>query len=148
MSNSTVSANYGGGIYNADGAVIVHSSIVSGNDGANCSAHLVTDGGFNLENVRHTCGFQDPSTPGNSSDGDPSLQGLDNYGGPTETMALGAGSAAFNLGNCDATTYAYSGGRCISYAYEDLSAGLDRGPADFALEPGRGYAVIIGSAAR
>jgi len=43
---------------------------------------------------------------------------------------------------------AYSGGRCISYAYEDLSAGLDRGPADFALEQGRGYAVFIGSPAR
>lgn len=56
----------------------------------NCSANpstLITDGGYNLS-------FGDATCPG--INGDPVLGLLQNNGGPSQTMALGAGSAAIN----------------------------------------------------
>ena len=60
--------------------------------GGNCSG-TITDGGGNLS-------YPDTTCPGINSD--PLLGPLQNNGGPTETMALGPGSAALNAGN-DAT---------------------------------------------
>jgi hypothetical protein len=63
-----------------------------------CSG-AVKDGGFNLQ----FAGSAHPGTPPPSSGcpgarGNPALQPLANNGGPTQTMALGAGSAAIDAG--------------------------------------------------
>ena len=113
VSNSTFSGNsagYGGGIVNDGGTVTVSNSTFSGNSaevgggietssgtatlentlvanspaGGNCSG-TITDGGGNLS-------YGDATCPG--VNGDPKLGPLQANGGPTQTMALGAGSAA------------------------------------------------------
>ena len=56
--------------------------------GGNCYG-TITDGGGNLS-------YPDTTCPG--INGDPMLGPLQNNGGPTETMALGPGSAAIDAG--------------------------------------------------
>ena len=119
MSNSTFSDNSasgaGGGIANANyGTLTVSNSTFSGNSaipgrrhpqlaarltlkntivanspaGGNCCG-TITDGGGNLS-------YPDTTCPGINAD--PILGPLQNNGGPTETMALGPGSAAIDAG--------------------------------------------------
>ena len=57
--------------------------------GGNCSG-TITDGGGNLS-------YPDTTCPGINAD--PMLGPLQNNGGPTETMALGPGSAAIDAAN-------------------------------------------------
>ena len=99
VSNSTFSDNHGslsfggGGIYNATGTVILKNTIVANSsEGGNCDG-TITDGGGNLS-------YPDTTCPGINSD--PMLGILQNYGGPTYTMALLPGSAAIDVG-IDAT---------------------------------------------
>ena len=94
VSNSTFSGNSGavsgGGINNFDGLVTLKNTIVANSpDGGNC-AGIITDGGGNLS-------FPDAHCPGINND--PVLEILQNNGGPTETMALGPGSAAIDAAN-------------------------------------------------
>ncbi len=120
VSNSTFSGNsatdYGGGIDNYRiSTVTVSNSTFSGNSatdgggistttarrrlrtrssptaqtGGNCYG-TITDGGGNLS-------YPDTTCPGINSD--PMLGPLQNNGGPTETMALGPGSAALDAAN-------------------------------------------------
>ena len=93
VSNSTFSGNSatdGGGIYNNYGAVTLKNTIVANNPaGGNCYG-TITDGGGNLS-------YPDTTCPGIHSD--PLLGPLQNNGGPTETMALGPGSAALDAAN-------------------------------------------------
>ena len=96
VSNSTFSDNraifLGGGIYNIHyGMVTLKNTIVANSPtGGNCSIDVpVIDGGGNLS-------YPDNSCPGIY--GNPSLGPLLNNGGPTETMALGPGSAALDAG--------------------------------------------------
>jgi len=100
--NSTFSGNSavfeGGGIYNYSGATMnVKNSIVANAPaGGNCIG-TITDGGGNLQfggTVADSCGAAIPT-------GDPKLSALADNGGSTQTMALGAGSAAV-----DAAVYA------------------------------------------
>jgi len=122
VTNSTFSGNSaygasplsGGGIYNSAGTVTVTNSTFSGNSasqgsgirgpatlkntivanstaGGNCSG-TITDGGGNLQfggAVANSCGASIPTA-------DPKLSTLADNGGATQTMALGAGSAALN----------------------------------------------------
>ncbi|MFT6288926.1 MAG: CSLREA domain-containing protein [Alcanivorax sp.] len=83
------------------GTVTLRNTIVANSvgGGGNCSGTL-TDGGNNLQfggTVANSCGATIPT-------GDPVLGALANNGGPTQTMALGAGSAALdnipNAGGC------------------------------------------------
>ena len=88
VSNSTFSGNsaeVGGGIDN-DGftATLKNTLVANSPAGGNC-AGTITDGGGNLS-------YGDATCPG--INGDPKLGPLQANGGPTQTMALGAGSAA------------------------------------------------------
>ncbi|MBK9092075.1 MAG: hypothetical protein IPM84_04725 [Anaerolineae bacterium] len=101
LTNSTLSGNSadgGGGIFNnVDSSLTLRNTVVANSpSGSNCYAYVsrpIVDGGGNLS-------FGDNTCPGIS--GDPKLGPLQNNGGPTETMALGAGSAARDAAN-DAT---------------------------------------------
>jgi predicted outer membrane repeat protein len=100
VSNSTFSQNNattGGGIYNSSGTVTLRNTIVANNaPGGNCSGAIINGEG-NLSYPDSTC-------PGINAD--PKLLTLANNGGPTQTMALGAGSAAIDAAvdaNCPNT---------------------------------------------
>ena len=88
MSNSTFSGNSataGGGIDNNGGTATLKNTLVASSPtGGNCGG-TITDGGGNLS-------YGDATCPG--INGDPKLGPLQDNGGPTQTMALGAGSAA------------------------------------------------------
>src|SRR5207247_382794 len=97
VANSSFSANgasgSGGAIYQAGfGATTLKNTIVANStSGGNCAGGI-GDGGHNLR------------WPGTDSScvgtfGDPQLGPLANNGGPTWTMALGAGSAAIDAGD-------------------------------------------------
>jgi CSLREA domain-containing protein len=78
----------GGGIAVLQQDLTLANSIVASNAPNNCTlfgASHYTDGGHNVR-------FGDTSCPGTT--GDPQLGALANNGGPTQTMALGSGSAA------------------------------------------------------
>jgi len=95
----------GGGLHTEGVGVTVTNTILAANpafNDGNCG-NSVSDGGYNLEfNPATTCGFT------NSQTGNPMLSALANNGGPTQTIALRAGSAAINHGN--ATTCAGTAG--------------------------------------
>lgn len=81
----------------------VGASIISGNNGSNCSA-AVNDSGYNLESGTD-CGF---SGTGSLQSTKPLLGPLQNNGGPTQTMALQSSSPAIDAvptssGLCPAT---------------------------------------------
>jgi CSLREA domain-containing protein len=99
VTNSTVSGNTGfgaGGICNFGSAtVILKNTIVANNTGGNCAGAIV-NAGYNLDSGS-TCGFG--SNNFSMSNTNPKLSSLANNGGPTQTMALLAGSPAIDTGN-------------------------------------------------
>ena len=118
MSNSTFSGNSadaGGGIYNYSSAATVSNSTFSGNSGYGEGGGIATYGALTLKNTivannrpGGNCfgtiidgvgnlSYPDTTCPG--INGDPRLGPLRNNGGPTETMALGRGSAAIDAAN-------------------------------------------------
>jgi hypothetical protein len=92
VTNTTMS---GGSVGGADVTTLANTIVAGGR----CSPGGLVDGGGNLS-------FDSPGCPGIS--GDPMLLPLAWNGGPTQTMALGAGSAAFDAAN-DATCAATIG---------------------------------------
>ena len=107
--NCTVAANsaaLGGGIATEQqGAVTLRNTLIATNAGGNCLGTL-TDGGGNLDDGT-SCGLVDSSSSSNAGAGlDPG--GLRDNGGPTQTIALVAGSGAIDRGIeavcADATT--------------------------------------------
>jgi hypothetical protein len=106
VANSTIAnndANQGAGINNGN-ALTLHNSIVAYNrseyepGGTDCSGDI-TSRGYNLDSD----GSCDLTAAGDQPDTDPLLAPLDDYGGPTETHALQAGSPALDQGSCQAT---------------------------------------------
>ncbi len=102
VTNVTFSGNSatssGGSIYNYSLATmnLKNSIVANAPAGGNCSG-TITNGGGNLQfggTVTNSCGAAIPTA-------DPKLVALANNGGPTQTMALGSGSAAI-----DAAVYA------------------------------------------
>ena len=85
----------GDGIYNEGGTATLRSTIVANNAGGNCGGSL-TDGGYNIDDDG-TCGFT--TATGSLPDTDPLLdpEGLQDNGGPTETIALQSDSPAVDL---------------------------------------------------
>ncbi len=82
--------------HHACGGVLLQNTIVASNGGGGCAGDVL-DGLGNL-------GFGDTTCPGINAD--PKLGALANNGGPTQTMALGAGSAAIDaapVAGCPAT---------------------------------------------
>lgn len=88
---------FGGGIYtNGTPATSMTDTLLAGNGLGNC-AGSTTDGGHNLS-------FGDASCHATFAGGDPKLGALQDNGGPTPTMAPGAGSAAIDAGaGCPST---------------------------------------------
>ena len=85
----------GGGIFNTNGTVTLLSSIIANSlSGSNCFG-VVTDGGGNISSDG-SCNF---SGPGSLNNTDPVLGPLGDYGGPTPTMPLLAGSPAIDRAN-------------------------------------------------
>ncbi len=98
VTNSTVadnSASFGAGLDNdaSPGALTLGASIVAGNGaGHDCFDYAPTSLGYNLDDDG-TCSLSGTGDLSNTSAGlDPA--GLQNNGGPTETVALQSGSAA------------------------------------------------------
>ncbi|HEY1485242.1 MAG TPA: choice-of-anchor Q domain-containing protein [Micromonosporaceae bacterium] len=88
---------FGGGVFtNGSPATNMTDLLLAGNGLGNC-AGSTTDGGHNLS-------FGDASCPSTFTGGDPKLGALQDNGGPTPTMALGAGSAAIDGGAGCGTT--------------------------------------------
>jgi hypothetical protein len=98
LNNSTLSGNSGspsgGGIYNDGTATLQNTIVANSTSGGNCSG-AITSNGYNLSSDS-TCNL---SGAGDLNGIDPQLGPLQNNGGPTETMALLAGSPATDAGN-------------------------------------------------
>jgi hypothetical protein len=92
--NCTVSSNTGSGLYNA-GTATLTNTIVAGNGGDIANVGNVS-GNYNL--IGDGSGISGGT--GNLT-GDPKLAPLDDYGGPTQTMALLPGSPAIGAGTAD-----------------------------------------------
>ena len=97
ITQSTLSGNsspFGADIYNYTGFTLsISTSIIgSGQQGSNCGgAAAITDAGYNLD-TGTSCGFSAASHSLTSTN--PQLGPLASNGGPTQTMALPAGSPA------------------------------------------------------
>jgi hypothetical protein len=119
VTNSTFSGNSaptgnGGGIYSGGGKLTVTNTIVANStSGGNCAGG-VTDGGYNIDDGT-TCGFTGTgctTTSGTSfCNTNPVLDptGLQNNGGPTQTIALCTGPGAPSAG-CAGTSPAINAG--------------------------------------
>jgi hypothetical protein len=90
----------GGGIYSGGGAFQAHNSLLAGNGGLNCFVPgTITSLGYNLDTFS-TCDFRGV---GDQQGSDPGTLTLADNGGPTLTMTLPPGSAAFDAADpsCD-----------------------------------------------
>jgi hypothetical protein len=95
--NATIyknSASIGGGIYilGAETAAVIKNSIIANSTGSNCHGNLDSSSSSNL-----LWPSTDPSCVGGY--GDPKLNSLGNYGGPTPTLSLRTGSKAMDTGD-------------------------------------------------
>jgi hypothetical protein len=93
----------GGAILNVSPGVMINTLLADNDAGDNCFGEI-TDGGHNLEDGT-SCGFG--ATTGSLSGTDPQLDpaGLQDNGGPTQTVAVSATSPAIGAGDqaaCDA----------------------------------------------
>jgi len=113
VTNSTFSGNSapgrsGGAIWNGGAVTFINSVLANSTSGGNCSVSNpsttpITDGGHNIDDGT-TCGFTGSgcATTGTSfCNTNPLLDptGLASNGGPTQTIALEAGSPAINTGD-------------------------------------------------
>ncbi len=112
VSNTTLSGNTanssGGGINNNGGTLTLGNTIVAGNrasrGGPDVNGSITTDSGYNLLGTAVKNATNDPTPgPGDVFSDNPGLAALGNYGGPTQTLALLAGSPAIGAGNAAAT---------------------------------------------
>ena len=91
----TNGAGLGGGICSSNGTVSLLNTIVANSVSSGNGYGALTDLGHNLSSDA-SCNFTGPGSLNNT---DPKLAPLDNYGGPTFTMALLAGSPAIDAGD-------------------------------------------------
>jgi hypothetical protein len=96
FANNSAPSGFGGGLLNHNGTLSIGGSIVANNPGGNCSQFggSITDQGYNLESGTD-CGF---TGTGDLQNTDPKLDpnGLQNNGGPTQTIALQSTSPAID----------------------------------------------------
>ncbi len=92
VTNSQTSGS-GAGLYLSAGTVTIRNTIIANNTGGNC-AGTITTAGYNLDSA-NTCSFSAGTDLRNTN---PNLATLANNGGPTNTIALNAGSPAINTG--------------------------------------------------
>jgi hypothetical protein len=91
--------NVGGAIDNDSSTVSVKGTILSSSNPANCGGSAITDAGYNISDD-DTCGFKVPPSGTSVNDSttlnlDPA--GLQNNGGPTNTIALEGDSEAVHF---------------------------------------------------
>jgi CSLREA domain-containing protein len=80
------------GFDSVGGEVLLRNTLVASNATSNCATEMaLADGGHNLS-------FGDATCPVSFATGDPKLGPLGDHGGPTQTIGLGAGSAAIDQG--------------------------------------------------
>jgi CSLREA domain-containing protein len=91
IANNTASGGsvFGGGLGQEGGSVTIRNSIVAANGPDNCGGSIGAQGN-NMANDGSCAGF---------TNNNPMLGPLGNYGGPTQTHALLAGSPAINFGD-------------------------------------------------
>jgi uncharacterized repeat protein (TIGR01451 family)/CSLREA domain-containing protein len=140
--SSTISKNsafIAGGIDNYAGSVTAKNTIFAGNTGASPNCFFVSDGGYNLDDGS-SCNFD--SANHSLSNVDPLLDpaGLQDNGGPTQTIALEPGSPAI-----DAIPSAVNGcGTTITTDQRGISrpqgSGCDIGALEF-VQPGADLAI-------
>jgi hypothetical protein len=98
VTNATFDGNSGpfGGAINTLDTVYLKGTILADSGGGNCIGEI-SDGGYNLADDG-SCGFGSPTSQNNVADADLNLDpnGLQNNGGPTQTIALLAGSVAID----------------------------------------------------
>jgi len=92
---ATNGIGYGGGICSSSGTASLLNTIVANSLSGSNAFGILTDLGHNLSSDA-SCNF---SGPGSLNNTDPILAPLDDYGGPTPTMALLAGSPAIDGGD-------------------------------------------------
>lgn len=96
VAGNTAAAGAGGGVFTVNAPFAVHNTILANNDAGNVGtrncAGVVTSVGWNLESA-NTCNLHQTGDLINTN---PTLGTLANNGGPTETMALLAGSPAID----------------------------------------------------
>jgi CSLREA domain-containing protein len=109
VTNSTLSGNYtsgsgtGGGIHDTstDSRMTLKNTIIANStSGGDCVGTAKSPDSVNnlIEDGSNACGLTN-GTNGNIVGADPNLAALADNGGPTQTMALGSGSAAINAGD-------------------------------------------------
>jgi CSLREA domain-containing protein len=110
LQRATIAGNSGGGLYSeADaGGAALWSTILAGNPGGDCGGFVTGGRGFASHNIASdgSCQFANGAEGLNSTD--PGLRQLANNGGPTDTRAIPANSAAVDAGDpnlCSSTTY-------------------------------------------
>lgn len=110
---------YGGAICNSNGTVTLYNTIVANStSGSNCWGTM-SDGGYNLSSDA-SAGF---SAAGSLNNTDPKLGPLGDYGGPTPTVPLLAGSPAIDGGNTATAPATDQRGRARPYgAAADIGA--------------------------
>jgi CSLREA domain-containing protein len=97
LNGVTIAGNTGGGVSSGPPAkLLIANTIVAGNQGGDCAGTVVS-AGYNLLQGT-TCTVAGTQT-GVIDGKDPKLGPLANNGGPTQTMALLAGSPAIDAGN-------------------------------------------------
>lgn len=94
--NVTIAGNDGGGIVTDEASLLTTNSIVADNGGADCDAEL-TSGGGNLDSDG-TCGLTESSDQQSVTTAALGLGALASNGGPTQTLAITADSAAYQAG--------------------------------------------------
>ena len=100
--NSSIGDGGGGGI-DTTGAASLVATIVAGNSGGNCAVSdgsggrpgTITDGGYNLDDDG-SCGFSSANGSFSDTPAELAVAGLQNNGGPTQTIALAPDSPAID----------------------------------------------------
>jgi hypothetical protein len=138
----------GGGIFVSNNAPVLRNTILANNFVGSNSFGALVDQGNNLSSD-DSCHF---TAPGSLNNTDPRLGPLDDYGGPTPTMALLAGSPAVDAGlaaNCVATDQRGVarpfGAGCDIGAFESAPPYTVRGWI-YGYKPPSGIGVVVGSA--
>jgi hypothetical protein len=98
LNGVTIAGNTGGGVSSTPPAkLLLANTLVAGNSGGDCAGTVVS-GGYNLIQSTSGCTIAGSLT-GNVTGKPAKLGPLANNGGPTQTMALLAGSPAIDAGN-------------------------------------------------
>ncbi|MEM7113565.1 MAG: right-handed parallel beta-helix repeat-containing protein [Chloroflexota bacterium] len=119
---STIANNIGHGLFDKGGTVVLTASILANNSAGDCVHNNSFSGSNNMIlDTDASCGLVDGSD-GNLIGVDPQLLALTDNGGPTETLALEAGSPAIDAAGVDCPAADQHGTRRPQGAACDIGA--------------------------